>query len=170
MMGADWGVQAIGFAAALVTAAAPHMSTRTTILIGMAVGQALWGGHFFLLGAVAGGWVAVITGVRNLVFITWFGIAAALPFAGFALVMAVWRGGPGWEAAALAAVIGSFAAAAARVRTMRLLILLGSTIWFAHALAVGSAAGMIFEPIMFIGTLTAVIRDYWSSRRVLGGA
>jgi hypothetical protein len=143
------------------------MPRRDRILLASAACAACFGAHYWMLGALTGTAMCVISVAQSLVSLHCLGtpgrsgwvppLFAASTLAAACLTAGTWTG---WPSAC--AAFGTLLATAARLheapQTMRLLFLGASSSWAGHNLLVGSVFGLTGDVLTILGLMIALLR------------
>ena len=156
--------QTVGGAALIIAVLSYQMKTRKSIVFMQILSCALFGAHFFLLGAYTGALLNVIAAIRAGVFYfkdkKWCKNAVFVPLFCVICVAAV---AFSWEGAlSLLPVAGmlftTFSVASSTPKNVRLFALPSSPLWIVYNAASGSVAGVVTELIVMTSIISAIVR------------
>ena len=156
----DW-VQALGWAAAVVSLLSYQGKGRMTVIWLQVASCLLLVIHYIGLGAPIGAlfnFLALLRGLVALVDRPWRK-GAVLGFIPLLWLVAVYSHQDGKDLIpAVAMTFSTLAQATPRVLSLRLYMLVSSPLWFAYALLCGSQGGMAYEILNSLSNLTGLYR------------
>lgn len=160
-----WGIQAVGFIGLIFVVISFQGRTRNKILKNQAISAVFYMLHFYLLGAFTGAGINTVIAIRNFVFEkkdkkTWassqWWIYVFILFGGIFSYLS-WQG---WTSLLpfTGMVVGTFARWQDKPILIRVLSLIGSSLWLVYGILVVSYPGIVTEVIVITSIVIGLFR------------